>query len=455
MIRFSSQTARVRTPRVRPRVEWFDTPCRGWSFGRSGRPWSASYAWCLLFALAWLGGCSSRKAIEVTYGTRRGAGAQSVNGTSVLASMFEAEEFKVYSWHRLSPKLAQYDVILWAPNDFELPGEAQQRFLERWLAAGADRTLIFVGRDYDAAEHYWRTIRSMVPAQQRIDVMRQQAIARALHATRRMGMPPDGVCEWFAMQRDADYHQAAKLDGPWARDLVRDQTDLWVQTALCVPTTKQLETLWGGRGPSLGHEPDFEVLLYTGATPLVTRVTKPIWNGGQILVVSNGSFLLNFPLINHENRKLAGRVIQACGTRGKVAFLESGPGGPRVYDREPEQVVEQGTRERVLMALHWFVLGLVFCFSVFPIFGRARTPRSENNADFGQHIEALGALLQQTKDESFARRQVGQYRAIAYRESGVQHIQATEESGQSRAQGPRASRPLPTRRTGRSNTTKR
>ena len=69
-------------------------------------------------------------------------------------------------------------------------------------------------------------------------------------------------------------------------------------------------------------------LLGDGKTTLVSRVTKPAWGDGQVIVVTNGSFLLNLPLVNHEHRKLAGHLIRECVPGTKVAFLESGPGGP-------------------------------------------------------------------------------------------------------------------------------
>lgn len=387
--------------------------------------------WCLLLTPVVFGGCSNRTELDASYGQRRGAGAASVNGTSVLASMFELKGCQVYSWNRLSPKLNAYQVIVWIPDSFDTPGDPQRQFLEHWLASGENRTLVYVGRDYDAATQYWRALVPMVTAQERIDVLRRQALARARHAARRVNVPAEAVCEWFALQRDAGYHQARHLAGAWMRDVVQEQTDLWVQTALQVPTAAQLNELWGADVPSIAREPDYEVLLSDGLTPLVTQVTKPMWNGGQILTVSNGSFLLNYPLVNHEHRKLAGRLIRACGEPGKVAFLESGPSGPPVFNREPGQLPKQGTRARVLMALHWLVLGLAFCFSVFPIFGRARAPASGRVAEFSQHIEALGALLQRTADEEFARRQVGHYRAVAQRESGAQHMQDPAERGQS------------------------
>ena len=56
-------------------------------------------------------------------------------------------------------------------------------------------------------------------------------------------------------------------------------------------------------------QPQFEALLATeDDVDIVTRVTRRSWHGGQIVVVANGSFLLNLPLVNHEHRKLADKL---------------------------------------------------------------------------------------------------------------------------------------------------
>ena len=78
-------------------------------------------------------GCSPAD-IDRTYGKRRGAeGGTSVNGTGVLAGMFEAAGHRVITWRRLSPKLEQFNVIVWVPDSFEPPTEEQREFLEDWL----------------------------------------------------------------------------------------------------------------------------------------------------------------------------------------------------------------------------------------------------------------------------------------------------------------------------------
>ena len=82
-----------------------------------------------------------------------------------------------------------------------------------------------------------------------------------------------------------------------------------------------------------------EVLLRSGKDVLVSR--RP-YDESQLIVVANGSFLLNLPLVNHEHRKLAGKLIDAVGSpRKTVVFLESYAGGPPIRDKDPAAEARQ------------------------------------------------------------------------------------------------------------------
>ena len=124
-------------------------------------------------------------------------------------------------------------------------------------------------------------------------------------------------------------------------------------------------------------------------------------------MVANGSFLLNAMLVNHEHRKLAGKLIDCLGAaKQRVVFLESGPGGPPLYDQEP---AGESTGVEIFHAwptnwilLHLAAAGIVFCFARWPVFGRPREPEREAVADFGKHIDALAELLARSRDRTYA-----------------------------------------------------
>src|SRR5688572_12114004 len=79
-----------------------------------------------------LAGCGPRgERLETTYGKAGGAGAKSVNGVSVLATMFEEEGYDVMAVTRLTPRLKNVDTIVWAPNDFQPPSEKHRQYFEK------------------------------------------------------------------------------------------------------------------------------------------------------------------------------------------------------------------------------------------------------------------------------------------------------------------------------------
>ena len=367
-------------------------------------------------------GCGEPDSIDSTYGIRRGTrGGKSVNGTVVLAEMFEQAGHRVRSWERLSPVLNTRDVIVWFPNDFEPPTLEQRDFLETWLAGDSRRTLIYVGRDYDASIAYWEQVQRTAPPSQAREVSRRLAQARADHHSARAKMPSEADCDWFTVRRDREPRHIGTLAGQWSGAVDAAKTDIQLEGRLEFPRT--------GITARVGSTDDVHVepLLTSERDVLVGRVSHSDWITSKLIVVANGSFLLNLPLVNHEHRKLAGRLIGECGPSGqRVVFLESGPGGPRVAGDDPQAKYPTGIEPLTVaplnvILLHLAALGILFCFSVFPIFGRPRRPEPDVTSYFGKHIDALGKLLGLTGDRDYALRRVTHYQQIVKRESGTSH----------------------------------
>jgi hypothetical protein len=55
-----------------------------------------------------------------------------------------------------------------------------------------------------------------------------------------------------------------------------------------------------------------------------------------------------------------------------------------------------------VILLHLTVVGVIFCFARWPIFGRPRIPPTDAASDFGKHVDALGELLRRSKDRKYA-----------------------------------------------------
>lgn len=349
----------------------------------------------IIILLSLLTGC--RQDLETTYGQRKGPTASSsVNGTGVLAEMFERAGHRVFSWRTLSPRLSKRaDCIVWFPDDFEPPSDEVRQWLEDWLEEAPGRTLVYVGRDFDAAAWYWQKIEPGTPKDQLAELRQRKVSALSDFRAARQKIPKtdDG---WFREDPTLKPREVRTLTGKPA----------WLQGV--DPAKVEME-LHGRVMPA----PDAEVVLESEGDMLVSVE----WYGeSRLVVVANGSFLLNLPLVNHEHRKLAGQLIDVIGEpQQTVVFLESDAGGPKIAEEEPAAGMPTGLEMFHLwptswILLHLTVVGILLCFSRYPIFGLPRDPEAEAVSDFGKHIEALGDLLSRSGDTSYAMGRILHYR---------------------------------------------
>ncbi len=370
---------------------------------------------------------TSRTSDTITseYGKRRASGAtDSVNGTSVLAEMFKATGRRVETINQLSPRLERYQTIVWFPDDFSPPSAEQREALEDWLFDGSGRVLIYVGRDYDARSDYYNDIRPLVKKEERSEFERRRATAKSQFDSARASMPKQGFSRWFTAKRDGKRTVVKSLSGPWAEGIDVTKTDLELQGRLDIPIESDRNATVD---PALPTET--EALLETDeGDVLVSSIIDEAYLGsGQIVVVANGGFVLNYPLVNHEHRKLAARLIAETDPKGKVAFLESGPGGPPVVDREPAEESQAAIAILKVWPLsaimpHLVIFGVMLCLALSPIFGRPKELPRETLADFGKHVAALGQLLARTRDRGYALLRLEQYRQQGRRDSGRSHL---------------------------------
>jgi len=394
-----------------------------------------------------LAGCGGEK-LDGAYGKRRGnPGGRSVNGTSVVANMFEDAGHDVTTLKHLSPALERYDVIVWAPDSFDPPSRDERQYLEDWLTMGSNRLLIYIGRDFDAEPLYWETIQPTAPAEQTKEVQRRLARAQSEYHSRRTDLPKEEYCRWFTARRDGVRRRVKSLRGPWSEKIDPEKAEIYLWGRFDAPAYSDLslepedeeevdpfelyyddefdDWRYSDRGPE--DLPDFvDVLLASNSDPLVTSVSEGYWSGSRIIVVTNGSFLVNYALINHEHRKLAGLLIDECGRDANVAFLQSGPG--HVPIRQDESNTEYPVVWNVLtvwplgtIMMHLAVVGILYCFAYAGIFGRAKTLPPEATSDFSKHIKSLGELLALTHDHDFAKRRLQQYQMNTKGEEAVAH----------------------------------
>jgi hypothetical protein len=366
----------------------------------------------------WQHNTSAGQTLNAQYGRRTGRGADSVNGTAVLAHMFELSGFQVRTATRLSPRIyKEADVLVWFPGDFQPPTKKQREYLERWLAGGSERTLVYVGRDYDAASHYWNAVLPIVAGEDAKRVAELAAAAKAAHESQRAAISKQTFARWFTVKGGGRERTVKQLSGPWAPGVDPSQVHIPLRGRLDVPLVADAEK----EDPLPPDET--EPLLTGNGDVLAFRARDFAWSDGQLIVVANGSFLLNYPLINKQHRKLAGKLIDECsGTR--VVFLESGPGGPEILENDPP---ETGGLAMLriwplnAIILHLTIFGMVYCLARWPIFGRPKELAAENPADFGRHVKALGQLMARSKDLAYAQSRLAQYQQQSRRGSGSLH----------------------------------
>ena len=394
--------------------------------------WSAAL-WLFVLAIT---GC--REELHTVYGQRSGPGAtQSVNGTAVFAEMFEAAGHRVSSWGSLSPRLDEADCIVWFPDDFQPPSRDVVNWFEQWLQARPRRTLIYVGRDFDAAPWYWRKIEAAAGRQATIARLRARA-----ETAYRLARPEKQTaeCRWFKVRYGEPGGAVRNVTGEreWLHNI--DPSKLEIESNSVVSSNLpegEMLYMFGRFIKLKSSVPRLNALLESERGLILGRLAI---GRGQIFLVSNGSFLLNAALVNHEHRKLAGKLVDAVGPSGRdVVFLESGrltvdhPAGPgpavmpsatwndaerplrpidagkdpAIRPRDPAPELRTGWEMFLVWPTNWilphFVLaGILFCLWKLPIFGLPRPEDPPGAADFGRHVAAVAALLERTADRRFA-----------------------------------------------------
>lgn len=365
--------------------------------------------------------------LDTSYGQRRGVTGQSIHGTGVLADMFEQRGHDVFSWSILSPKLQQNaDCIVWFPDNHDVPGNEVCLWLENWLDDQPGRTLIYVGRDFDAEPDYWAKVEPGAPSDQAPLIRRRKKEAKANAAAVRKALSPEDKCPWFSVDNTGTPRKARTLDGEWAEGVDPAKVEIELGGRIepsgqrtpeeNLPEEYTLEVNMPEEYTPEEYTPEEytpevytpETLLESNGEPLVSRIR--FGDGAyssRLIVVANGSFLLNLPLVNHEHRKLAGRLIDEVGPPVQsVAFLES-YGDPPILEEDPTAEMPNPMALLLKQPFCWIflqlgVVGVALCFSRWPIFGIARELPPAGKSDFGKHIRALAKLLQRSRDRAYA-----------------------------------------------------
>jgi len=187
------------------------------------------------------------------------------------------------------------------------PDREEARWYDDWLENRPERALVYVVRDYDAQDEYWKLVLDQFsgsPDEER----RKQAESNRDRARNWVARLPDKEEKpadpesWFAVGRAADPPRRCKsLGGSWAEGVDAASAALTVHEPL---KAGQHEVLLTGDGEVLALEWEVD-------------------RGSRVLAIAKGSFLLNLPLVNPARRPLAHRVVEWIGEEPRrVAFVE-------------------------------------------------------------------------------------------------------------------------------------
>jgi hypothetical protein len=352
--------------------------------------WVCPALFCLLLAI--LPGCA--RGPDAEYGLSRGS---SVNGTKALADTFRGRGHLVRAAVRLTDELAVWSegIVRFAP--YPGPPEADEaRWFLQWLDKNPRRWLIYVVRDFDTLAEYWENVRDGTSETTDPERRAEAEANRGQNKDWVHSLPatPKQVAnarDWFAIESAAGPPKiSTTLEGPWAEHVDARAAQLWLHESI---------------------KPDQEHSILLAANGKALVVDQSVIGRRRILVVANGSFLLNEALANPARRKLALRLAEwPADVAQQVAFVDgafvtSGEEGPptlwKLLKRLPD--------------LRWVAaqMGLAALFAALaraPRLGRPR-PDPASGADRpAAHARALGSLLEASGATAESRDLIERYR---------------------------------------------
>ncbi|GIW95783.1 MAG: hypothetical protein KatS3mg110_3824 [Pirellulaceae bacterium] len=397
---------------------------------------------------ALVAGCAPRE-IRTDYAASTGrVGVASLHGTGLLAEAFRRAGHEVTFTNRLSSGLDKADIVVWFPDDYGCLSDQEARYVRDWLRNHPAGTWIYVRRDYQAVTEYVEQILTQT------NNPRQYWHFRAWHLLEHQRRRSAHISctnlgnTWFDVDRLPVAEKVVRLSGDprWLRGVQVDKTDLWlgekihVKYPLDSASAGELPSEQGLRAGASRKPSDREnnasgggpqsnrvarVLLGTEYGPFVVRFDSILPTTGKLILVANGSFLLNYGLTNPENEKLAMALIDECQTGHKVVIVRTDP--PEAKLRSGEQEAGDDTPwyltwPLVLILAHAGWWGSALLLGRFPIFGQPARDAGNVQPNIGQHVDALGELLAQARDDQYCRTILEEYQQPKASVSGLARV---------------------------------
>ncbi len=382
-------------------------------------------------------GCGGQSSNQ--YGASSGlAGRSSLNGFGALRKSYEQAGYSTRDLYRLTDRVGRSQVIVWIPKVPQSISPKVTRWFDRWLQRGG-RTLVYIAPDSGSETQYWEDASVLAPPEQRLEYRRRLARSRSERmrwTINRRTIPTNG---WFVLEPASQRSAIPSLSGDWAPVEVTSQRRLL--TEYRVVSFDPNQPSGSGGASSGGTGPGSPGYVYYGPTELsrtkvsldsqlntetgdtiVAQVTADKWKDSKIIVVSGGSLLTNYAFTRPFGVWLAETLVarSAPSPIGKVSssvtagFLTSDMMPIPVSERQ--RGVPQASGMELLtvwpislVTIHAAALGFVICMIMLPVFGRPRRIDRGTSSNFGDHLDAVAALMSRAGGETFARAKISEY----------------------------------------------
>ena len=146
----------------------------------------------------------------------------------MIKDLFRRSGSKVSTAHSISPKIEDFDTIVWFRDRFEAPTADAILRLEEWLAVGSQRQLILIGRDHDSGIAYWKNVVGRAQGEKLIKAKRRLGQVKSEFYGRRMTADSEN-CDWYKSKL-ADHEAATRFSGTWSKQLNGSAADIYVGT---------------------------------------------------------------------------------------------------------------------------------------------------------------------------------------------------------------------------------
>ncbi|EMI20221.1 hypothetical protein RMSM_02840 [Rhodopirellula maiorica SM1] len=297
--------------------------------------------------------------------------------------------------------------------------------------------------DSGSETDYWIDASRVAPPEQRLEYRRRVAKSINRRIRSRLNRSASQSNGWFTSTSLPVGQSLTKIDGEWAEPIglqtsesasytieyqiepyskpksAKKAANSTVTTPATAPATTTGNTVIVADNVVTDTPVSMQPLLQDqSGTTIVAQVQSTRWKGSQIIVVAGGSLLTNYAFTKPLAARLADQLVLASlppsTSSPRAGFISVNPLSLPVSESKPGVPKASGwelltTWPMSLVTVHAALLGLVICLMLLPSLGRARHIRYSVKGSFGDHLDAVAALMNRAGGEQFARHRISEY----------------------------------------------